>query len=341
MSAIADDLARRLMHGAGAFFDLDEDPRIGRVESRVHPYSRIFRIELAWQDLSRWIYLKMPPGNPANQDVLAQRLATEFRVLDELWRRFGDGGPLGVVRPFGLYPHHLAIATVEATGTNLRHLLGRRARRLTRSSGRAALARHVEQCGAWLREFQAITAQPTGRFDDREMQEYCKVRLALLAARHPALFGDELPRDILARLREIGEAPAARDTRTSGRHNDFTAHNIVALGSGIRVLDFSMFDHGTVALDACNFWIDLETLKADPTYSARFLTELQQRFLGAYGIVTTTDPLFAAARCRYSLNRLLTILDAQSHWALAWIDRRRVASGCYDWLTEFARGRGE
>jgi hypothetical protein len=243
-----------------------------------------------------------------------------------LWKHFAGRHDIGVVQPYGLYADRLAIATVDAQGINLRYILGRRARRWTLPGRRIPLVRLMERCGMWLRDFQAFTRRESGTFDVAELQSYCGVRLALLADLHPARFDSRFNASIVARMAEIGASAAATNTAISGRHNDYTAHNIIAVGDG-------------VALDPCNFWLDLETLKADPSYSPSLLGELQDRFVGTYGMLSTCDPLFSVMRCRYTLTRLLTVLDSPPHWtSRARIDRRRMAAGCYQWLQRFARG---
>ena len=333
-SGLTPELGALLIADAAGVFHRDEAPVVRRVRRRVHPYSTILHVELAWTSGTRWIYVKIPPAPAERVAIVAARIDMEFRILRELWREFADDAQLGVVQPYGCYREHLAIATVEAPGRTLRRVASRSARRYSLPAQRRALLLHVRLCGTWLRRFQAVTKCAAAPFDTDEMLDYCSTRLTRLASVDPARFGPLLATRVLARLEALTGAVSAGQNPVAGRHNDFAMHNIIAAAGGIRVLDFSMFDHGSTAFDASNFWLGLEILKADPTYSPGLLCRLQDEFLGAYGGFDPDGPLSVAARCRYSLNRLLTLLDEPT-WSLGSFSGR-IAGACYDWLLGFA-----
>jgi aminoglycoside phosphotransferase (APT) family kinase protein len=246
-----------------------------------------------------------------------------------------------VVRPFGYYPGHLAIATVEIPGETLREHLSRYARRLpSLLRNRRRLSAHARLCGLWLRRFHDVTSRGAASFDADDLADYCRVRLALVDAKTRMPLGERVSARILARIREVASSAPAADNQVAGRHNDFASHNIVVDDRpGISVLDFSMFDHGSTYYDVCNFWLELEMLKSDPTYSPRTLSGLQRDFLDAYGSIAPTHPLFALVRCRYTLNRLLTTLNQSATGTLSAAYRRRIAAACHRWLMDFAADR--
>jgi hypothetical protein len=329
-------LAPRIVAGAGTFFGLEGDPTLGAVEASSHPYSLVFRVELRWPATSRRLYVKVPPAKPRNVAILAARLSAEYAILGELTRHFAGRRDIGVVEPYARFDEPLAVATVEAQGITLRRLLARSARVLRLPGRRARLERAVRQCGCWLREFQQATARGTAAFDHDALLSYCRLRVEELARPPaPALPGD-LAQRILERLADRGEVSS--DAAICGRHNDFAGHNIIVGEEGVRVLDFSMFDHGPAVFDVANFWLDLELLKPDPTYSPRVIGDLQRAFLESYGLADPRDPAIARALCRYVLNRLLTLRTARPRpLSLA---ERRLAAACHAWLVAFAKREG-
>jgi aminoglycoside phosphotransferase (APT) family kinase protein len=332
------NLAAQIAADAGRFFGLTQPVDIVRIEARVHPYSRVVRVELAWRTGSQHLYVKLPVPPPGGDTVVAARLQAEFRILNALGEGFAAHPRLGVVRALGFYPEHLAIVTLEAPGPTLKHVLGRAARRLRVSRQRCALVEHVQLCGTWLRTFQTLTARGTASFDRDEMLGYCTIRANRLAELSDTWGKGGLSTRLLTRLDQVIGSIRMDENRVSGRHNDFAMHNIIAGTNGITVLDLSMFDYGSTAFDACNFWLALELLKSDPTYARTFLADLQNAFLESYGEIDPAHALFAAVRCRYSLNRLLTVLDDAARRPLGWFGQR-IAQTCQAWLCDFAESR--
>lgn len=331
--ALPAGLAERLIADAPAVLGFHGSAEIRQVSGQTNPYSDVFRAELACGRDRALVFIKLPRRGQGNEAILDARLAAEHRILGQLFARFGDAGPTGVVRPFAYYPELLAIVTVAAEGDTLRRHVSRHARRVPFSrSGR--LTESVELCGAWLREFHDATRQGAARFDVAELLEYCEVRLIMLTGR--TAFGGHLSDRLLQRIRTNAAAVAAKDNIVAGRHNDFAGHNIIVGDKGIRVLDFSMFDYGSTCFDVCNFWNELEMLRLDPTYSPRLIGALQEAFLKSYGAMSPAHPLFALVRCRYVLNRLLTVLDQHGGGPFSILDRRRIAHRCRSWLNAFA-----
>ena len=338
IESLPSGLADRLVADATRLFESASEPRVAQAWLLNNPYSTVFRVRLSWPAGQRCVYVKFPHKRPVNERLLPGRLATEFAILAELSGRFGAQGRLGVVEPFAHYPELLAIATVEATGEPLRRHVARDARRFVLAPGRRrSLLSYAELCGEWLRKFHEFTSRGTGSFDIGDLTGYCRGRLSALEKTGGSRVDQRLSAAVLDRIRQVASNVAAADNPIAGRHNDFATHNIIVSDeSGIRVLDFSMFDHGSTYFDVCNFWLELELLKSDPSYSARTLARLQQAFLTSYGSLTPADPLFELVRGRYVLNRLLTALKQRPGFSIAAWYRRRVAHACYRWLQGFA-----
>jgi hypothetical protein len=341
VQSLPEGLAERLAADASRVFSLQGTPRVARSWHERNAYSDVYRVQLSWGSEARFAFVKIPIKRPVNERLLDSRLAAEHAIISELSARFAGDRQLGAVRPFGYYPEQLAIATVEIPGDTLRQRLSRYARRLLLSTrNRERLHTYARLCGLWLRRFHEVTSRGVARFDADDLVDYCRARLALIDGKTPMPLGPQVSTRILARIREVAGSAAATDNPVAGRHNDFASHNIIVDDRpGICVLDFSMFDHGSTYFDVCNFWYELDTLKSDPTYSPTTLSGLQGEFLGAYGSIVPTHPLFMLVRCRYTLNRLLTTLNLAPAGRLSALYRQRLAVVCRHWLIDFAADR--
>jgi len=333
---IAPEILASVESDVATSFGTVHDVQTLRVFAIRNPYSDVFQIRLQIGKTTGCAYLKVPHVTPANQDKLQGRMRTEFEVMRTLTSKWSTNGPYGVVAPIAFYPDIPAIVTLEALGRPLRERYRTTARRFGLSAPRSELKECVRHCGLWLREFQQLTSARVAPFDTEELLAYSEVRIELLAKDPHSGFSDALGKQLVATVRTIADSELAATT-TAGRHNDFASHNIVSSGSGVRVIDFSMFDRGATAYDPCNFWLELEMLKYDWTYSRRFLDELQSVFLDSYGNIDPGDAAFSVARVRYSLNRLLTALGASGGWRPDARYRRRAAEVSYDWLVHFAK----
>ena len=336
--ALPGDLAMRLVNDAPRVFAEHSRFEVGAAWRIPNPYSTVYRVELTSTGGKRAVYAKFPRKRPVNEGLLEMRLANEFGILTELSQELGVDGPLGVVQPFAHYADLCAIVTVEAPGEPLRRFLARDARRFTASPlARQALVEYAERCGEWLRLFHECTSRGHARFDAEELIRYCRGRLAALQrSERPAVDG-ELADAILRKISAVADRVPASDNPVAGRHNDFATHNVIASRpAAIRVLDFSMYDDGSAYFDVCNFWMELEMLKLDPSYSSSLLTRLQQAFLESYGEFEPGDALFEVVRCRYVINRLLTTLNERSNRLITAWYRRRAQRACTRWLQAFA-----
>ena len=339
LDSLPESLLERLTADVKEHFGFDTTPDVGEIRLLRKPYSRVFRVQLKGPADGPCVYLKAPIRSPKNEHLLLERLETEYRVLKELSARMPSTARAGVVEPLAYYPEQPAVATVEAPGATLGGLVSRHARWYSLSGQCWELPLYANLCGRWLRDFHDATAQGARRFDIDEHLEYCEPRLSLLCKIDRVGFDAEQAKKVLARLTALAASVPEGDNTVAGRHNDFAGHNIIAGHRGVRVLDFSMYDHGSTYFDVCNFWLDLDVLKMDRAFAPRVLSALQGIFLDSYGGASPAHPLFTLVRCRYVLNRLLTTVNSLKKWNRSYPARRRLAKAYYQWLTDFADGR--
>lgn len=333
-------LAAALRKDAVSIFGLQGEPAVVLKKTIHNPYSQVHVVEIRQDPFHRRIYVKIPHSEFQGLQVLKARLVAEFRIMQKLNALELDTSTYGVGIPFGYYPDYPAIATLEAANQTLRMRYRTRARLLVPPAARGGLEQEVANCGSWLRQFQDLTAKAPAAFDLDELVTYCEVRLKRLRDNARIDFPAWLAEGVIQAIHDLGSRIRPDENRIVGRHNDFAGHNILVDGRKIWVIDFSMFDHGASAYDPCNFWLELEMLKLDPTYSSRFLGELQKQFLDAYGRISPDSPAFRLARCRYTLNRLVTSLGDIDGWKPEAFYRRQVVSTSLNWLRGLSEGAG-
>lgn len=336
LDRVPDSLAEDLKKDAVRIFGFEAEPSVEHKKSFLNPYSDVHVFEISRDEFRRRVYVKIPRSEFDDLSVLKKRLIAEFRIMQKLNVLELDAQSYGVGIPFGYYPEYPAIATLEAGRKTLRMHYRMYARRFALSAARENLTREVANCGAWLRKFQELTSRETAAFDIGALVIYCEVRLKRLLKQNKIHFPETLAHDIVRTIHYYGGCTRADGNRIVGRHNDFAGHNILVDEGKVWVIDFSMFDHGPSAYDPCNFWLELEMLKHDPTYSSSFLSALQERFLVSYGSLSPEDAAFRLARCRYTLNRIVSSLDAMQGWRPDALYRRRVVREGMLWLKGFA-----
>lgn len=329
-------LANALSEDAVKVFGLGAAPSVTHRKSFLNPYSDVHVFEISENAFRRRVYVKIPHSEFDDPSVLKKRLIAEYRIMQKLNALGLATQSYGVGIPFAYYPEYPAIATLEAGSQTLRMHYRMRARRLVPSSARERLVQAVEHCGAWLRRFQEVTFREKAAFAVGELVTYSEVRLKRLLRQDSFPFPKALADGVVLSIRAHGQCVQPDEHWIVGRHHDFAGHNILVDEGKVWVIDFSMFDHGSGAYDPCNFWLELEMLKHDPSYAGSFLSTLQERFLASYGLLTPEHPAFRLARCRYTLNRMVSSLDGLQGWRPDAFYRRRLVRECLRWLEDFA-----
>lgn len=328
------DLAQRLRAGA--------DPLVRYAKTLHNPYSDVHVYDVVEGASPQRLYVKVPHPGRDGGSLALKRLESEFGILQRLSESSAPPSAadrFGTVTPLNLYPEIPALATFEASPGTLREHYRRSLRHLWRRGSIDDLTQEVTHCGLWLRDFQRQTAAGTGAFDVQALLDYVTVRLRALVDDASLDFPQQLADLISQRVVSLGQSITPSSHRICGRHNDFASHNILVKNGRVWVIDFSMYDTGSSTFDPTYFWLDLEMLKHDPSYTSSAIDQLQDRFLQAYGGIRTEDAAFQLVRCQYSLNRILT-LHASSRWPTpANLYRRSVVKRSLAWLQGFGAGR--
>ena len=83
-------------------------------------------------------------------------------------------------------------------------------------------------------------------FDFQPLLDYCSLRLDRLECDPRSKITQKSSQKILSYIGDQASKLDGYPTMIAGRHNDFAPHNIIVKDSDIAVLDFTMFDYGSV-----------------------------------------------------------------------------------------------
>lgn len=335
---VSADLMERLQRDAVQLLQLKQRPAVLYDRTLRNPYSDVHIVRIDPGNLNVQVYIKIPHAGPSSLHLMQTRLAAEFGIMQQLHSKTSAAtdGSCPVATPLGYYPEHLALATLKAASQTLRQHYRSAARLVYNRRSRELLLRETVNCGVWLKKFQQYTACGTSAFDDKQLIAYVQIRLDRLMEKAGLGFSRSLAEKIVAQITSLSRSIAPETHCVAGRHNDFASHNILAEDGKIWAIDFSMYDTGSSAYDPAYFWLELEMLKIDPSYSAPFLSLLQNAFLQAYGSISIDSPAFRLARCQYSLNRILTFHSDARLPTPGTLYRRAAVKACMAWVVQFA-----
>lgn len=307
--------------------------KIHRVQTKKLTYSEISRLEVTADGVPRVLYAKRVTALNVEDDPVKWSVTSEFEILDCLFRVFSPIPRLCVPLPIVALPEHRAIVTEEVPGVALVELIAKAVRVYALGGMDCALDEYCRLAGTWLRHFQSATARRNGDFDVDALLVYCESRLKFLAERSGSGIDTRFRNAFVRHLGDLSARVGRVENRITGRHNDYSPHNIVVNEGDIAVLDFGYFDYESYAYDVYRFWHHLECMKLNPLFSASRLCQLQDSFLAGYGMpVDFTRPLFRLVACRFYLVRLATIDEQTMRSGLRGRLDRRVYDSCYRWL---------
>jgi aminoglycoside phosphotransferase (APT) family kinase protein len=195
----------------------------------------------------------------------------EYAALQRVRACTADGVPQLVAEPLVL---------VRASGAYaMSWLPGRPATELVLEAGGARRAERVGAlCGAWLRDFHALGAQPARR-GDFESREPLLRRIAEASTRH-----DPLTRRAALALIESAKGAAADELPASWTHGDMKSDNVLVDDERVSGLDVQLVDTNSVAYDLAPFLNHLRLLRwsARGLVHRRALDTFAAAFLRAY-----------------------------------------------------------
>jgi aminoglycoside phosphotransferase (APT) family kinase protein len=284
------------------------------------PFSHLLRVGIcrngaATPDQFVFVKLFKPKPHDGGVEKMRARVAHDFEVSRRIFEALQSSAGGGAVRPIACYVDHLAIVSEQADGVTLMSHLHQHARWFLTPQSTHSVADTLAAVGRWVRQFQSIEPG-TGHVRLPDVRAYIDVRLERLVAHEaaPAAFRQRVL-DHLDRL--AAQVPDA-ELADVIVHADLAPGNILIAAGRVVVLDFAMVQRGSALHDISRLYLQLDILRAKPTFRPAVIRALQEALLQAF------DPTLTPAR---PLFRYLSMLHRVNHLATLSLARERFPGG--------------
>ena len=237
---------------------------------------------------------------------LEKRRENEFAAATMIYEAFKQSSQdYNRVKPIACFPADLILVMEECPGEPLMRLISTRARFWPPFKIRKVLGRYCYLSGTWLKIVQQSTIRGDAHLDPGELVQYIDVRLRKLVARSAIPFSETLRSRILNCLEAKALQVGAGDLGIAAVTGDFVPANVLVEKQRVAVLDFGMFNYGSIFQDLAQYYQHLDFFRQKPIYSQAMVSELQEAFLRGYDSnFDSSKALFSVFRIRAIVNRL-------------------------------------
>ena len=238
---------------------------------------------------------------------LEKRIENEYTAATMIYELFKERSQdYNSVKPIVCFPTDFTLIMEECPGESFMRLMSTGARFWPALGRRKALNRYCYLSGKWLKIFQESTIKGGVLLDPGELVQYIDIRLQRLVARSAIPFSEKMRSRILtfveAKMRQV---PAV-DLAISGVTGDFVPANVLVHRHRVAVLDFGMFNYGSIFQDLAQYYQHIDFFRHKPIYSPAVISELQEAFLRGY------DPDFDKKRTLFRVFRIRAIVNRLS-----------------------------
>jgi tRNA A-37 threonylcarbamoyl transferase component Bud32 len=295
------------------------DARLVPVAYEERPFSHLLRVGVCWngsETPGSYVFVKLfKPKADGGVDKMRARVVHDFEVSRRIFEALQTPEGAGAVRPIACYADQLAIVSEQAHGITLMAHLDQHARWFLSPVATGSVAGTLAAVGRWLRRFQLIEAH-NAQVHLPDLRGYIDIRLQRLVAHHvtPAAFRQRL----LDHLDSLAAQVPPAELADVIVHADLAPGNILIADGRVVVLDFAMVQRGSALHDISRLYLQLDILRAKPTFRPAVIQALQTALLEGY------DPTLTAAR---PLFRYLSILHRVNHLATLSLARERFPAG--------------
>lgn len=280
------------------------------------PFSHLLRVGICRNGSDRpssYVFVKLfKPKQDGGVDKMRARVAHDFEVSRKIFEALQTPEGAGAVRPIACYVDDLAIVSEQAPGITLMAHLHHHARWFLTARATRSVAGTLAAVGRWLRQFQAIEPRG-GQVQLPDLRAYIDIRLERIVAHDaaPASFRQR----VLNHLDHLAARVTTDDLADVIIHADLALGNILISESRVVVLDFAMVQRGTALHDISRLNLQLDILRAKPTFRPAVIRALQQALLHGYDETLTPErPLFRYLSMLHRVNHLATLSLARERF---------------------------
>jgi hypothetical protein len=299
--------------------------RLVPLDYEERPFSHLLRVGVCRNgtetpDLHVFVKLFKPKPQDGGVEKMRVRVAHDFEVSRRIFESLDSPDGAGAVRPIACYIEHLAIVSEQAPGTTLMAHLHAHARWFPTARAIDTVALTLSAVGRWLQAFQSIEPG-TGLVDMPALRDYVDIRLQRLVD-HGVSTGAFRER-VLNHLDTLTARVPPSELADVIIHADLAMGNILVDGRRVVVLDFAMVQRGSVLHDISRLYLQLDVLRAKPTFRPAVIRALQEALLKGYDLTLTPGrPLFRYLLMLHRINHLATLSLARERLPAALMSGR-------------------
>ena len=279
--AVIEQIVSELRANGGTYFPGNEAPRNVRVVGHTpKPDHYIYDLVVDFNDASERVAAKVYRANKCGPKGARGMAQWEFGNLQHVYEAFEKKKLAGVPRPLGDFTHLGAVVSEKFSGLPLQSLI-MKAALLPGYAETDTLKMAAGKAGEWLRNFHRAMGDGSAPLDSsallHDLETLCE------RCRGEGL-DDSAIRTIVGGSRSA-LARARKGLPCSAVLNDFTPLNVIVAEQGIGMCDFAhMTEHGVSFNDVAMFLASVEALEKYPFCNRRITGQVQEEFLGAYGV---------------------------------------------------------
>ncbi|MGC2324110.1 MAG: hypothetical protein WA463_15875 [Terriglobales bacterium] len=240
----------------------------------------IYDIVLDFADGNERLASKVYRPTKCGTQGVRERARNEAANLTLVYHIFQKRKLEGVPRPLGDFTEQGAVVAERFNGLPLQSLI-MKAALLPGYADRGTLAAAAEKSGEWLRGFHRATAEMPAAFDADEL-------LSELEQLCEKCRGQGLDEAAIRTILSGARASLAHTHKTlpcSAVLNDFTPLNVIVGEQSVGICDYGrMVAHGRSFHDVAMFLAAVEALEKYPFCNRNLSTQVQELFLGGYGL---------------------------------------------------------
>ena len=270
-----------------------------RVETLIRmdrPFSKIVKVKVSKGEQYNNYFIKQFKEKTSGPTLtkLQDRVLQEFKTLSYYHGKFKGVQSLDLPRPVSCNPEQLIVISEELQGEVISEILERSAYLFPSQLTMKRIAQQCKLVGSWLTRFQTFGEDDAnGIFKVDGMLNYMDIRLTRLEMMPNVNFCYKERMKLLEKIKSLISQVPESDLSTCGIHADFCPGNCLGSGNGVGVVDFAMYQPGSVYHDLTHFYHRITILRHKPIYRRAVIRFFIEAFLEGYkGKSRLESPLF-------------------------------------------------